>query len=51
MTHLGYIIAAYAAAAVVLVGMIGWVFTDLTLQKRKLKRIEAEGSRRPRTPQ
>jgi heme exporter protein CcmD len=48
MTHLGYIIAAYAATGVVLVGMIVWVMTDLSAQKRKLERIEAEGGRRPR---
>jgi heme exporter protein CcmD len=48
MTHLGYIIAAYVAAAIVLGGMIAWVTIDLSAQKRKLERIEAEGGRRAR---
>jgi heme exporter protein D len=48
MTHLGYIVAAYLATAIVLGGMIGWVLLDLAAQKRKLARIEAEGGRRPK---
>jgi heme exporter protein CcmD len=48
MTHLGYIVAAYGATAIVLGGMIGWVLLDLNAQKRKLKRIEADGGRRSR---
>ena len=28
MTHLGYIVAAYAAAATVFVALIGWVVLD-----------------------
>ena len=46
MTHLGYIVAAYAASAVGLIGLIAWVSTDLAAQRRKLSRIEAEGLRR-----
>jgi heme exporter protein CcmD len=48
MTHFGYIIAAYAAATIVLGGMIAWVTIDLSVQKRKLERIETEGGRRVR---
>jgi heme exporter protein D len=46
MTHLGYILAAYIATAVVLIGMIAAVALDLGGQKRKLARLEAEGKRR-----
>jgi heme exporter protein D len=46
MTHLGYIVAAYLAAAIVLIGMVLAVTLDLTRQKRRLDRLEAEGKRR-----
>jgi heme exporter protein D len=46
MTHLGYILAAYLAAATVLGGMVAWVALDLAAQKRKLRRLEAAGLRR-----
>jgi len=46
MTHLGYIIAAYLAAAIVLLGMVAGVLLDLGAQKRKLARLEASGVRR-----
>ena len=46
MTHLVYIAAAYAATAIVLMGMIVWTLSDLQAQKRKLGRLEAEGKRR-----
>lgn len=46
MTHLGYIAAAYVAAAIVIVGMVAAVMLDLTRQKRRLARLEAEGLRR-----
>ena len=52
MTHVGYIIAAYAATAVVIAGMVAWAFLDLATQKRSLARLEAEGKRRgPRASQ
>ena len=38
MTHLGYIVAAYLAAAIVLVGMIAFVTLNLGRQKRRLAR-------------
>ena len=51
MTHLGYIVAAYLAAAIVLLGMVAFVTLDLARQKRKLARLEAAGGRRrPATP-
>jgi heme exporter protein CcmD len=46
MSHFGYIIAAYLAAAIVLLGMVAGVLLDLSAQKRKLARIEAGGARR-----
>jgi heme exporter protein D len=46
MTHLGYILAAYVASAVVLLGMTVWIVGDLRAQREKLKRLEDEGRRR-----
>ena len=46
MTHLGYILAAYTATAVVLIAMAAWVSVDLRAQKEKLRRLENEGIRR-----
>lgn len=43
MTHLGYILAAYLASALVLGGMIAWVALDLAAQKRRLRQLETEG--------
>jgi heme exporter protein CcmD len=39
MTHLGYIVAAYAAAAAVFIVLIGWVVLDGRAQRRKLQRL------------
>jgi heme exporter protein D len=46
MTHFGYILAAYLATAIVLLGMIAWVILDLREQHRRLRRLEEEGLRR-----
>jgi heme exporter protein D len=46
LTHLGYIVAAYLATALVLVGMVAWVLLELRRQQRKLAQLEAEGKRR-----
>jgi heme exporter protein D len=46
VTHAGYILAAYLATAVVILGLIAWVALDLRTQRRKLARLEAEGRRR-----
>ncbi len=46
MTHLGYILASYAAVAIVLVAMVAWVALDLRTQKQKLQRLEENGARR-----
>ena len=46
MTHIGYILAAYVIAAAVIAGMTAWVVIDLKAQRRKLRRLEAQGVRR-----
>jgi heme exporter protein D len=51
MTHSGYILAAYLASAVVLLGLIAWVALDLRAQKRKLAALGDPGlRRRPEAP-
>ena len=40
-THIGFVIAAYAVAAIVLVGMVVAVFADYRAQQRKLRRLES----------
>jgi heme exporter protein D len=46
VTHLGYILAAYLATAVVLAALVIWVALDLRVQKSKLRRLEDEGLRK-----
>jgi heme exporter protein D len=46
MTHVGYILAAWLATALVLLGLVAWVALDLRTQKRKLARLEEQGLRR-----
>jgi heme exporter protein D len=41
--HAVFIIAAYAAAAAVMAGLIAWVAIDLRAQKRVLGDLEAHG--------
>ena len=43
MTHAGYILAAYLAAALVIGGLIVWVVTDNRMQKRRIGQLEADG--------
>ncbi len=50
MTHAGYILAAYLATAVVILGLIAWVALDLRTQRRKLARLETEGRGRGAGP-
>jgi heme exporter protein CcmD len=47
--HIGFVIAAYAIAAVVLVGMVIAVFADYRTQQKALRRLEGgrEGSTAP----
>jgi heme exporter protein D len=41
--HAAFIIAAYAAAVVVVIGLIGWVIADHAAQRRLLDDLEARG--------
>lgn len=41
--HAGFIIAAYAIAALVVIGLIGWVLADYAAQRRLLADLEARG--------
>jgi heme exporter protein D len=44
--HGGFILAAYAAAVVVLAGLLLWVILDGRTQRRRLAELEARGIRR-----
>jgi heme exporter protein D len=41
--HMGFIVAAYAAAAAVVVGLIAWVALDYRTQSRRLADLELRG--------
>jgi heme exporter protein CcmD len=38
--HIGFVIAAYAVAAAVLIGMVAAVFADYRAQQKALRRLE-----------
>jgi heme exporter protein D len=42
-SHAPFILAAYAAAAAVVAGLIAWVWLDFRAQKRVLGNLEAHG--------
>jgi heme exporter protein D len=42
-THTGFIIAAYAAAAIVVIGLCAWVMLDYRAQRRSLAELEQRG--------
>lgn len=44
--HALYVAAAYAIAAVALVGLVGWVLLDQRARKKELAELEASGVRR-----
>ncbi len=44
--HLGFIVAAYAVTAVVLVGIVAWIVVDGRSQRRRIADLEARGVRR-----
>jgi heme exporter protein D len=49
--HAGFIVAAYAAAAVMVAGLVGWVVLDYRAQARALAELEDKGlGRSPREP-
>ena len=41
--HADFIVAAYAVAALVVLGLIVWVEIDNRMQRRKLARLAAQG--------
>jgi heme exporter protein D len=44
--HVGFIVAAYLATALVLGLLIGWIVADGRAQKRRLAELEARGIKR-----
>jgi heme exporter protein D len=44
--HIGFIVAAYAVTAVVLVGLVLWILADGRAQKKRLAELDARGVRR-----
>jgi heme exporter protein D len=48
--HMGFIVAAYAAAAAVVVGLIAWVALDYRTQSRRLADLEMRGVTRRSAP-
>jgi len=47
--HAAFILAAYAAAIVVVAGLVAWVILDFRAQKRVLGDLEAHGVTRRST--
>jgi heme exporter protein D len=45
-THLGFIIASYALATLLIFGMIAWVIFDYRSQTARLQKFEAQGAAR-----
>jgi heme exporter protein D len=41
--HAGFVLAAYAVAALILAGLIAWVVLDRRVQARALADLEARG--------
>jgi heme exporter protein D len=50
VSHAGFIVASYAAAAVVVLGLIAWVLLDFRIQQRTLADLEARGVTRRSAP-
>jgi heme exporter protein D len=44
--HAAFIVASYAMAALVVLGLVVWVLADLRAQRRVLADLEARGVRR-----
>jgi heme exporter protein D len=44
--HALYVTAAYAASAIALTGLAGWILLDRRARKRELAELEAAGVRR-----
>lgn len=41
--HLSFIVASYAAALIVVVGLVGWIALDYRAQRRALADLETRG--------
>lgn len=50
MTHADFIITAYAAAIVIVIGLIGWVWADYQAQRRVLGELDKRGVKRRSRP-
>ena len=48
--HTGFIIAAYATAVIVVLGLCAWVMLDYRAQRRNLADLERRGITRRATP-
>lgn len=44
--HVGFILASYVIAAVVIIGLIAWVMLDHRAQKTRLQKLEEQGAQR-----
>ncbi len=44
--HAGFVIASYAIAAVVVIGLIVWIRIEFRIQRRQLADLEAHGAHR-----
>jgi heme exporter protein D len=42
-SHMAFIVTAYAAAAMVVAGLVAWVVLDYRLQRRTLSDLETRG--------
>jgi heme exporter protein D len=50
VSHTGFIVASYAAAAVAVFGLIAWVVLDFRTQRRNLADLESRGITRRSAP-
>jgi heme exporter protein D len=48
--HLGFIVAAYAATAIVVAALIAWVMLDYRVQQRSLAELDKRGVSRRSAP-
>ncbi|WP_323748428.1 heme exporter protein CcmD [Phyllobacterium sp. 0TCS1.6A] len=45
-SHTAFVAASYAAAALALAGLVGWIVLDQRIQKRAMRDLESRGVRR-----
>ncbi|OJF89876.1 MULTISPECIES: heme exporter protein CcmD [Rhizobium/Agrobacterium group] len=50
MSHTGYVMASYGTAALMVAGLILWVFADGRGRRRELKALDDAGIRRRSAP-